>query len=309
MKVGVIGLGRMGNPIAKKFYKSGCQVTVYDENKVIRQEFENYGIHVSKSIADLSAISDVIWLMVPSEEVDSVLDHLCGCMQKNTVVIDGGNSYFKDTIRRSKFMNEKEMHFLDCGTSGGLWGTEHGFSLTIGGEFEIFKKVETIFELIVASKNSYCYVGPSGSGHYVKMVHNGIEYALMQSYAEGFHLLHQGYYKNLDLATISNTWNEGAVIRSWILELIHEIFVNNQDFTNIKGIIGEHGTGRWAVQEAHKEGVKVKLIEDAVNIRKESQKTGGNYATKLVALIRHKMGGHNVEQTSCLLCGISDNEE
>ena len=205
-------------------------------------------------------------------------------------------------MRRFEELKQKKIDFLDCGTSGGIYGAEHGFSMTIGGSFDIFTAVEPVFKLLAYSPTSYLYVGASGSGHYVKMVHNGIEYALLEAYAEGFHLLHDGYYKNLDLAAISKVWLEGAIIRSWILELIYEILKEDQEFLSIKGSVGETGTGRWTVEEAHARSIPVALIEQAVAIRKESRETGGNYATKLVALIRHTMGGHPVEMELCDTC-------
>lgn len=307
MKVGVIGLGRMGGPIARKFHKSDCELTVYDINPAVCQEFKNDGIHVSENIEELSKISDVIWIMVSALAVDDVLEELCLCTREGTVLIDGGNSYFKDTIRRAKEMARRKIEFLDCGTSGGLRGVELGFSLTVGGDKESYDKIKEIFNLIAASKRSYSHVGPSGAGHYVKMVHNGIEYALMESYAEGFHLLHNGYYKNLDLSKVSCTWSNGSIIRSWILTLIEEIYSQDQDLENIRGIVGAHGTGYWTVKEAQKEGIPVRLIEDAVKIREESRKDG-NYATKLVALLRHKMGGHPIEQRYCKECELFKEE-
>jgi 6-phosphogluconate dehydrogenase len=302
MKVGVIGLGRMGGPIARKLQKSGAQLTVYDIDPAVRQEFENLAIRVALSIEALSEVSDIIWVMVPAPIVDTVLRELCSCTKMETIVIDGGNSYFKDTIRRGSELAAKNLKFLDCGTSGGLWGADRGFSLTIGGNYQIFLKAEEVFKVLAASPQAYIYVGPSGSGHYVKMAHNGIEYALLQSYAEGLHLLHDGHYENLDLAAITDSWLHGAVIRSWILQLAHDVLLYTRDFESVNGAVGEHGTGRWTVEEAHKYHIPVKLIEDALKIRQESRTTGGNFATKVVALLRHQMGGHSLAQPYCSLC-------
>jgi 6-phosphogluconate dehydrogenase len=302
INVGVIGLGKMGGPIAKKLKAMACELVVYDIDPAVQQEFRNNGFTVAQNIEDLSAKSTIIWVMVSARAVDSVLDQLCACTVANTVIIDGGNSYFRDTLRRGEKLEAKDLRFLDCGTSGGLWGAEHGFSMTVGGDYAVFKRVEEVFKYLAASPHAYMYTGPLGSGHYVKMVHNGIEYALLEAYAEGFHLLHNGYYKHFDLAAISKTWLEGAIIRSWILKLAHDVLIHDQDLSSVNGAVGENGTGRWMVEEAHKEHVPVKVIEDAVEIRKESRKTGGNYATKLIALIRHYMGGHPVAQALCDLC-------
>lgn len=302
MKIGVIGLGKMGSPIAKKLRDMDCELRVYDTNPSVRQTFANDGFDVMKDISELSEHSTVIWIMVPEQFVDSVLDELCACTVQGTTLIDGGNSFYKDSIRRFNELEARKLSFLDCGTSGGVEGAKSGFSMTIGGTYEVFKANEHIFKLLAFSPTSYTFVGPAGAGHYVKMVHNGIEYALLESYAEGFHLLHNGTYDNLDLAAISETWMQGAIIRSWILKLSHDIFVNDQDFAAINGSIGETGTGKWAVEEARKQNIPVPLIENALAIRRESRKTGGNYATKLVSLLRHSMGGHPVAQEHCEAC-------
>ncbi len=302
MKIGVIGLGTMGGPIAKKLRAMDAHLVAYDVNSSVREQFKEEGFTVADDIGELSSNSDFIWIMVPAAAVDAVLSELCPCTKASTIIIDGGNSHYKDSVRRHKELELRKLFFLDCGTSGGLWGTEHGFSVTIGGDFAIFKRAEPLFRLLAASPTAYCYVGPSGSGHYVKMVHNGIEYALLQSYAEGIHLLHSGSYKKLDLAGITKVWLEGAIIRSFILQLAHDILVKDQALNSIKGIVGETGTGRWTVEEAQAHQIPVCLIEEALHIREESRRTGGNYATKLVALMRHTMGGHPVTPAECTVC-------
>ncbi len=301
VKLGIIGLGKMGGPIARKLSKS-AQVIVYDSNQTLSQEFKDEGFAVAETVTQLGALCNVIWLMIPASVVDAVLKELFQSIKKGTTIIDGGNSYYEDSMRHAQECAARGVHFLDCGTSGGLYGAEHGLSLTIGGDKEIFESLRPLFNQLAASHSAYLYIGPSGSGHYVKMVHNGIEYALLEAYAEGFHLLHNGYYKDLDLAAISKVWLEGSIIRSWILQLIYEILKTDQEFTCVRGSIGETGTGKWTVEEAHRRKVPVRLIEDALAIRAESRVTGGNYATKLVALIRHEMGGHSFEQEACSVC-------
>lgn len=295
MALGIIGLGKMGGGIAKKLKKAGWDLFVFDIDTNKLEEFNKSGFNIVYNIQDLNNC-DVIWLMVPANKVDSILEEVIKINKKNLIVIDGGNSNFNDTISRAKRLKEKNINLIDCGTSGGLYGAEHGFSMTIGGDFENFKKVEKIFKDLSLNQYSYAYVGTSGAGHYVKMIHNGIEYAIMQSYGEGFNVLHNGHYKNLDLEKISLVWSNGAIIRSYILELSNQIFKEDQNFVNISGQVDENGTGRWTVQEAKKDNIEVKLIEDAVSIRLESQKTGGNYATKLVAMLRNKVGGHTVKK-------------
>ncbi len=302
MKIGVIGLGKMGGPIAKKLNAMDSELVVFDANPAVLQEYANEGFVVAQSISDLSARSTIIWVMVPQSVLDSVLDHLCACTEPETVIIDGGNSFYKDSIRRALDLEKKHLAFLDCGTSGGLWGADHGFSLTIGGKKEVFQKVEPVFKLLAASSTSYALVGPAGAGHYVKMIHNGIEYALLESYAEGFNMLRNGAYKDLDLAAISTTWMSGAVIRSWLLELTREILVHDQRLDTIKGSVGEHGMGRWTVEEAEKLSLPVPVIKESVEVREWSRQTGGDFRTKLIACVRHAMGGHKILQEHCEGC-------
>ncbi len=293
MIIGMVGLGRMGHALVLRLTQAGYDVLGYDPAPVT---IEEDGFRRVSSLLEIADKAHIIWLMVPAGSiVDETIAQLSPSLQPGDSIIDGGNSYFKDSIRRHNLLAQQGINFFDCGTSGGPVGVETGFSLMIGGDVEPFRRIEEIFAAI-AAPNGYGYVGPSGAGHYVKMVHNGIEYALLESYAEGFHVLKDGHYKNLDLAQISDIWNHGAVIRSWILELAYEIFIQDQDLTSISGFVAESGTGRWTAEEAHRHNIPVPLIEDALKIRAESRKTGGNYATKVVALLRNKFGEHPVKK-------------
>ena len=234
--------------------------------------------------------------MVPAgQAVDDVINKLEQGVRKNDIVIDGGNSKFTDSMRRAEHLAQKNIFFLDCGTSGGLAGKDNGFSLTVGGSHIAFMQVEEIFAAIAAPR-AFALVGPSGAGHYVKMVHNGIEYAVLESYAQGFQLLKEGQFKNLNLAQITDVWNKAAIIRSYILELSHDIFKKDQELTTISGEVEQTGMGQWTVEEAHRQKIPVSLIEQAVNIREQSRTTGGNYATKIVSLVRNAFGGHEVKK-------------
>ena len=228
------------------------------------------------------------------EGFDEILEQLLLYLKPKDIIIDGGNSHFNDTVRRAEMLKLSHISFIDCGTSGGIHGKKDGFSLMIGGDKKIFLQLESIFKALAAPQG-YAYMGSSGSGHYVKMVHNGIEYALMQAYAEGFELLKKGTYgKELDLAAISEIWSHGAVIRSWLLTLLHTILVKDQDLVRVSGRVDDSGTGRWTVEEAHAHNIAVQLIQDALSIREQSRINGGTYATKLVALLRQQFGGHAV---------------
>lgn len=295
MKLGLIGLGRMGKAIVYRLIKGGHNVIAYDPSEEARNEALSMGAQVVDEPEKITNEVDIIWLMVPAgETVDKVISQLSPSLKEGQIIVDGGNSNFVETIRRSKSLEEKGVYYLDCGTSGGLAGKTVGFSLMIGGERSAFEKVEPVFA-VVAAKNGYGYMGPSGSGHYVKMIHNGVEYALLQSYAEGFHLLKEGHYKDLDLAQISHVWNNGGVVRSWILQLLGEIFDKDQDLAKISGSIDENKTGRWTSDEAAKQNIPVDLINRSLEIRAQSRKDGGNYGTKVVAMLRNKFGGHPVK--------------
>lgn len=296
MNISVIGLGRMGKAIVSRLCKDNHTVTGYDPEESARQEITSLGASPSPSIKELAQTSTIVWLMVPAgETTDNVIHELKQYLKPGAIVIDGGNSFFEHSIRRHNELADKGIHFLDCGTSGGLAGETIGFSLMVGGKESIFTKLTPIFRSIAAPQG-FAYMGPPGSGHYVKMVHNGIEYALLQAYAEGIHLLREGQYENLDLASVTNVWRHGSVIRSWILDLTHDILAKDQKLFEVSGEIGENMTGRWTREEAQKQGVPVTLIEEALAVRTMSRKTGGNFATKLVAMLRNAFGGHPVKK-------------
>lgn len=292
IKIGLIGLGRMGHAIASRL--SNFQVFAFDP-KIKKLDLKN--VTLVKNLKELTSQVEILWLMVPAGQiVDDVIKELVPNLKKNSILVDGGNSNFQDSVRRYKELKTKNINFLDCGTSGGLQGKELGFSLMIGGDKEIFTKLELIFKAI-AMPQGYAYMGSSGSGHFVKMVHNGIEYALLQSYAEGFNFLKNNpEYKNLDLGKISQVWNHGSIIRSWILQLAQNVFSKDQWFKNISGEIGENLTGRWTLEQAEKNKIKMPMLQKALEIREWSRETGGDYSTKLVAMLRHEFGGHTVKK-------------
>lgn len=294
MNIGVVGLGRMGSAIVARLIKGGHTVVGYDPSEKTRAQIELLGASTVDSLTSLTKQVRIFWLMVPAgDPVDEVINELKPGLQANDIVIDGGNSFFENSLQRHNDLAAIGVGYLDCGTSGGLAGETVGFSLMVGGDEVVYENVKPILQS-VAAPDGFAYMGPSGSGHYVKMVHNGIEYALLQSYAEGFHLLKEGQYPHLNLEKIANVWNHGSIIRSWILELAQKIFSRDQDFNDISGTIGEMGTGRWTFEEAKKQDVPVTLIEDALDIRAMSRQTGGNYGTKIVNLLRHEFGGHHL---------------
>jgi len=298
MKLGIVGLGKMGNAIAQRVINGGYEVVGFDVDQESLKKFEKIGAETATDLSDLAERADVIWIMVPAgKPVDLVIKKLLPHLQDGNILIDGGNSNFKDSQRRALELKKHGIYFIDCGTSGGLRGREIGFCLMVGGDEDVYLRILPILE-VIGAKGGVGYMGASGAGHYVKMIHNAIEYGLLQAYSEGLHLLKEGACENLDLEKITKIWLHGSIIRSFILELAHEIYEEKKDFSKISGEIGGGETGRWAVQEAKEQGVPLRVIEESLNIRKLSGQTGGNYATKLVAILRNKFGGHSINPSS-----------
>lgn len=297
MKVGIIGLGKMGQAIAYRAIKAGFELFGFDVNADSCAIAEKMGVNIVKSIEDfVDKNIHIFWLMVPQGElVDKIIAQLHPILKKEDVIVDGGNSKFSDSMRRAQELALNNIYFVDCGTSGGVHGRETGFCLMVGGDKKAYGYIEPLLQAI-AMQGGYAHLGPSGAGHYVKMVHNGIEYGLLQAYAEGFHLLKSGEFKDehLDLATIAALWNHGAVIRSWILELVFNIMKEDPGLEDIKGNVASTGMGKWTVEQAHKEHIPVPVIEQSLKVREWSEKMGGNYATKIVAMLRNQFGGHPV---------------
>ena len=294
MKLAVIGLGRMGAAIAHRARNARYCVLGYDPNVMIQKEMQEAGIQIYESVDELAREADVIWLMVPAGKiVDETLAKIVPSCKPGTIIIDGGNSNFNDSVRRAKELALKEIHFLDCGTSGGIHGQKNGFCLMVGGDFASYQKIEPLLK-VIATEGGCAHVGPSGAGHYVKMIHNGIEYGMLQAYAEGFHVLREGDYKDLDLQQIAQLWQHGAIIRSFLLELAVDVFKEDQNLASIDGKIQEGGTGAWTVENAHKNNIPVPVIEVSLQVRAESRKTGGNFASKLIQMLRNAFGGHSI---------------
>jgi 6-phosphogluconate dehydrogenase len=297
MKVGLIGLGRMGNAIANRLLRAGYQVIGFDYDSTAREALQSLGGSSVATIAEVCHDTSVVWLMVPVPAVDEIMAAIIPHVRPDTIIIDGGNSYYKDSIRRALLCEHNNIDFLDCGTSGGIHGREHGFCLMVGGKKQAYTKIYPVLSAIAAPQG-VAHVGQSGTGHYVKMVHNGIEYGLLQAYAEGFQLIKEGSFKDahLDLAQITQVWNNGSIIRSWILQLAQEIFTQDQTFDTVIGRIEELGTGQWTLQEGKQQHIPTPVLEESLKVRAWSRNTGGNYATKIIALLRNKFGGHPIKK-------------
>lgn len=295
MKLAVVGLGRMGAAIARRALDAGFCVLGYDPNLEAQKECASHGIQIYDDLIELAREADVIWLMIPAGKlIDDTLANFASVLTPGKILIDGGNSNFHDSVRRAKELAIKKIAYLDCGTSGGVHGLKNGFCLMVGGDYNTYKKIESLLK-VIATEDGCAHVGPSGAGHYVKMIHNGIEYGMLQAYAEGFHLLREGDYKDLDLQKIAHVWQHGAVVRSWLLDLAHDVFKEDQNLGSIDGKIQEGGTGAWNMENARKNNIPAPVLEASLLARKESRETGGNFASKLIQMIRHGFGGHKVE--------------
>jgi len=298
MKVGFVGLGRMGANMVKRLLRDKHEIVGFDPNDSARKEVEKHGATTATSLNELVdklKPPRVFWVMVPAGKItETTIEALKDLLQKEDIVIDGGNSFYKDSMRRAKDLQEKGIHFLDAGTSGGIWGLKIGYCLMIGGEKSIFKKVEPVFKTL-APENGYAYMGPSGSGHFVKMVHNGIEYAMLQAYAEGFEIMKAKKEFALDFSKISNLWNHGSVIRSWLLELAESAFGKDPHLGSIKGFVEDSGEGRWTVAEAISEDVPAPTITLSLLERFRSRQPE-SFSAKVIAALRNEFGGHAVKK-------------
>jgi 6-phosphogluconate dehydrogenase len=296
MRIGFVGLGRMGANMVRRLLRDGHQVVAFNRSPDKTREIAGEGAEASFSLAELVGKLQkprAVWIMVPAgDATEAQIDDLMDLLEPGDTIIDGGNSNFHDSVRRHAKVAAKGLTFIDAGVSGGIWGLANGFCLMVGGEPEPVSRLEPIFRSL-APVDGYLHVGGPGAGHYVKMVHNGIEYGMMQAYAEGFEILHASDYK-LDLAGISKMWNHGSVVRSWLLELAESAFANDQDLTHLKGWVADSGEGRWTVQEAIDRDVPAPVITLSLLMRLRSRQDD-SYSAKVLAALRNEFGGHAVK--------------
>ena len=297
MRIGFIGLGRMGANMVRRLVRDDHEIVVYNRTPEKTTEIASEGATPSYSIEEMVGKLEkprAVWVMVPAgdateAQINELLEHL----EPGDTIIDGGNTNFHDDVRRHAMLKEKGLHYVDAGTSGGIWGLELGYCLMVGGDGDAVTPLEPIFRSL-APDGGYLHVGGPGAGHYVKMVHNGIEYALMQGYAEGFEIMHASDY-DLDLAGISELWMQGSVVRSWLLELAGRAFrANGPDLEHIKGFVADSGEGRWTVQEAMDHDVPAPVITLSLLTRFRSRQDD-SYGAKVLAALRSEFGGHAVK--------------
>jgi 6-phosphogluconate dehydrogenase len=305
MQLGFIGLGRMGGNMVRRLVRDGHEVVAW--NRTVEKAVElageeraaGHALDAAESVAALVqrlAKPRRVWIMVPAgdateAQIAELLEHL----EAGDTIIDGGNTNFHDDVRRHANLREHGVHYVDAGTSGGIWGLQNGFCLMVGGDREAVEPLEPIFRSL-APTDGYLHAGPPGAGHYVKMVHNGIEYGLMQAYAEGFEIMHASEYP-LDLGAIADLWNHGSVVRSWLLELAVDAFKRNgEDLASLKGWVADSGEGRWTVQEAIDRDVPAPVITLSLQTRFRSRQDD-SYGAKVLAALRNEFGGHEVKSS------------
>jgi 6-phosphogluconate dehydrogenase len=296
MRIGFIGLGRMGANMVRRLVRDGHEVVAFNRTPEKTREIMTEGAEGAFSVAELVAglpAPRAVWIMVPAgDATEAMLDELMGVLEPGDTIIDGGNTNFHDDVRRHAKVGAKGLKYVDVGTSGGVWGLQNGYCLMVGGDSDAVEPLEPIFRTL-APADGYAHVGGPGAGHYVKMVHNGIEYGLMQAYAEGFEILHASDYK-LDLGQIAGIWRYGSVVRSWLLELLVDALAKGQDFPGVKGWVADSGEGRWTVLEAMEHDVPAPIITLSLQARLRSRQDE-SYGAKVLAALRNEFGGHAIK--------------
>ena len=297
MQLAMIGLGRMGGNMVRRLVQGGHDVVVYDASADAIKAQAAKGVTAAKNIADVAnqlAPRRVVWVMVPAGgPVDTTIEQLVPHLTRGDIVIDGGNSNFRDSLRRAETLKGQGIEFMDVGTSGGVWGLALGYCLMIGGSPASFQHCEPVFRSL-AQHDGYAHVGPCGAGHYVKMVHNGVEYGMLQAYAEGYEILHASQDFELRLGQIAKLWNHGSVVRSWLNELAERAFAGDDQLGAIRGYVEDSGEGRWTVEEAMRLNVPAPVITLSLLARFRSRQEE-SFGAKVIAALRHEFGGHAVQ--------------
>jgi 6-phosphogluconate dehydrogenase len=300
MQLAMIGLGKMGGNMSDRLLRGGHAVVTYDRSAEVVERYAKLGATGAASLADVVkklAAPRIVWIMVPAgDPVDQTIDQLVPLLKEGDIIIDGGNSNFRDTIRRAAALSERGIQFIDCGTSGGVWGLENGYCLMVGGEKRSVQHCEPIFKTL-APPGGFAHVGPSGAGHYVKMVHNGIEYGMLQAYAEGYEILHASRdFPAIDLHQVSELWQYGSVVRSWLNELAVRAFEKDASLADIRGYVADSGEGRWTVKEAIDLDVPAPVITLSLLMRFRSRQED-SFSARVIAALRNEFGGHAVQKT------------
>lgn len=299
MKIAISGLGRMGGQIAKKLHENGHDVVAHNRSPEKVDEAKEYGATPAYSDQDvIAAFGDkpvVLWIMLPADVIDSKVDEWLQILPSGSVIIDGGNSDYRGDPVRAERANAAGVQLLDIGTSGGVWGLENGFSMMVGGDKAAYDSLVPALDTLAHPRGGHQHFGPSGSGHFVKMVHNAIEYGMMQSLAEGYRVLREGPYKEIDLAAAGDVWQQSSVVTSWLNDLTRQALHENPNMDGISGVVAESGEARWTLETAHDLNIPMPAIQASFDVRLASQQGEINFATKLLAAMRNKFGGHNID--------------
>ena len=297
MEIGFVGLGRMGGNMVTRLIRGGHQVVAYDRSTAAVQAVAGGGARGVGSLGELVkalAPPRPVWVMVPAgEPTETTIQELAGALQAGDILIDGGNTHYKDDVRRARALAERGLTYVDAGTSGGIWGLENGYCLMVGGEARAIELLAPIFATL-APPEGWLHVGAAGAGHYVKMIHNGIEYGMMQAYAEGFELMSASDFR-LDLPRIAHLWNQGSVVRSWLLELTADALAADPTLASLKPWVEDSGEGRWTVEDAVEKAVPAPVITASLFARFRSRREN-SFADRLLAALRNAFGGHAVRR-------------
>ena len=300
MKLGMIGLGRMGGPMAQRLMRGGHRVVGFARHRDQVKQLEEIKIQPAVSfneLVDLLTPPRIIWLMIPAgAPVDENINGLLPLLQPDDIIVDGGNSNYKDTQRRAEMLKSSRIHYVDAGTSGGIWGLQNGYSIMVGGDEQVVERLRPIFETLApAADKGWGRVGPNGAGHFTKMVHNGIEYGMMQAYGEGFAIMRHKTEFNMDLHQVAEIWRDGSVVQSWLLDLTAAALAKNPDLDGIAPFVADSGEGRWTVAEAIDLDVAAPVITLALLQRLQSRDTE-SFSNKLLSALRNQFGGHEMKK-------------
>ena len=298
MKIAMLGLGKMGGNMAARLVRKGVSVVGYDNNQTIVKELsEKEKVIASSSVEDALSKLDkqkIVWMMLPAGEITKKqIADLIPLLNKGDIIIDGGNSNFKQSVKMGSMLEEYDIGFMDCGTSGGVWGLENGYCLMVGASLEVAKAVEPILRALAPTpQTGWLHVGPIGSGHFTKMIHNGIEYGMMESFAEGLELLKGREEYAISIADVTELWRHGSVVRSWLLDLTAEALKGDQDLDKIEPFVADSGEGRWTAVEAIEQGIPAPVLTQALQVRFRSQEKSKGYGYKILSIMRNAFGGH-----------------
>ena len=298
MKIAMLGLGKMGGNMAARLVRKGVSVVGYDNNQTIVKELsEKEKVIASSSVEDALSKLDkqkIVWMMLPAGEITKKqIADLIPLLNKGDIIIDGGNSNFKQSVKMGSMLEEYDIGFMDCGTSGGVWGLENGYCLMVGASLEVAKAVEPALKALAPTpQTGWLHVGPVGSGHFTKMIHNGIEYGMMESFAEGLELLKGRKEYGIDIGKVTELWRHGSVVRSWLLDLTAEALKGDPELDEIAPFVADSGEGRWTAVEAIEQGIPAPVLTQALQVRFRSQEKSKGYGYKILSIMRNAFGGH-----------------